>query len=241
MDVPLISIVTVTFNCAEALQTTIDSVAGQTYQHVEHIVIDGNSSDGTVQVIRENEGELTRWISEPDDGIYDAMNKGLALTDVNSRFTCFLNAGDTFYDCTTLADVARLGRHPHGHFYGNVQKGSRSINTPRKLTPFRLATRPLCHQAVFFDTRLHREIPYDTSYRISADYKLLLSMVSAGHEFTKVERPVVRFDTTGVSQTDRPSLHSEKRRIRAEFPRVRFLYWLKTSLRKFTPSGTQST
>src|SRR5688572_22673033 len=93
---PLVSVVTVTFNAARTLQATIDSVVKQDYPRLEHIVVDGGSTDGTVDIIRANALRLASWSSEPDGGIYDAMNKGAAKA--TGDWVIFLNADDAFYD-----------------------------------------------------------------------------------------------------------------------------------------------
>ncbi|QEC52081.1 glycosyl transferase family 2 [Anseongella ginsenosidimutans] len=98
-----LSVITVTFNCRELLPRTLESVQAQAFSSIEHIIVDGASTDGTLELIRENEAYLGAWISEPDKGIYDAMNKGLRMA--RGKYVLFLNAGDTFYSEGTLLEV----------------------------------------------------------------------------------------------------------------------------------------
>lgn len=102
---PLISVITVAFNGAATLQDTIHSVLRQTYDNVEYIVIDGDSADGTLDILHSHDAQIDYWLSEPDAGIYDAMNKGLALA--SGEIVGFLNSDDFYADATVLEQVAR--------------------------------------------------------------------------------------------------------------------------------------
>ena len=103
-----ITIITVVRNDVGHLESTMQSVLQQTLSEIEYLVIDGDSSDGTVELIKKYSDKLTRWISEPDKGVYDAMNKGIALS--TGDFVYFLNSGDTLLSSTTLADMNQIGR-----------------------------------------------------------------------------------------------------------------------------------
>ena len=95
-----LSVITVTYNAKHTLERTLKSVQEQTYPAIEHLIVDGNSNDGTVALIQQYENERLKWISEPDKGIYDAMNKGAKMA--TGDYLCFLNAGDTFYNVDTV-------------------------------------------------------------------------------------------------------------------------------------------
>src|SRR5271157_3624714 len=100
---PKISIITVVYNGEKVLLRTIESIANQTFRDIEYIIIDGSSKDGTVGIIENNNHSITKWISEPDKGLYDAMNKGLRMA--RGEYVLFLNAGDQFYEKNTLAKI----------------------------------------------------------------------------------------------------------------------------------------
>lgn len=163
---PTFSIITVVFNGLELLQGTLDSVMMQTYTNYEYIVIDGGSTDGTLDLIRSNEHQITTWISEKDKGIYDAMNKAFGLAQ--GDFLLFLNCGDRLFDAKVLANIAIQITEETDVLYGetmlvNEQRqhfGTRSALTPQRL-PRRLTWQSMrfgmvvCHQAFL----VRRELP----------------------------------------------------------------------------------
>ena len=174
---PTISVITVVYNDARGLEETIRSLGQQSYSDIEYIVIDGGSSDGTLDVIRRNEDLIDYWVGEPDGGIYAAMNKGLAL--VSGEIIGILNAGDTY----TPGALQIIGRYAQQHldaqfFFGTVFKGQlRSKLQPWKIHwSFDFYT---CHSVGFFIRRRAQcEIGlYNTAYRCSADYDLFYRMV----------------------------------------------------------------
>lgn len=112
---PLISIITISYNSCLTIEDTILSVINQTYPHIEYIVIDGGSKDGTVDIIKRYENKISYWISEPDKGIYYAMNKGIAAT--TGEWINFINCGDSFYDKNV---IARLFKDSIGENYSVV-------------------------------------------------------------------------------------------------------------------------
>ena len=175
---PTFSIITVTYNAADTLETTIQSVIAQTYHKVEYLIIDGASKDGTLAIIEQYKDNITKVVSEPDKGLYDAMNKGLALS--TGDYVCFLNAGDAFHEDNTLEKMVHaLHTAPslpdviygetaivdkHGHF-----RRMRRLSAPEKLTWKSFKQGMLvCHQA-FFAKRALAE-PYDLKYRYSSDF-----------------------------------------------------------------------
>lgn len=175
---PLFSIITVTYNAERTLGRTVESVAGQTCRLYEHIIIDGASSDGTLRVLEGCPGADRRKVmSEPDEGLYDAMNKGLGIA--TGDYLIFLNAGDKFHSPDTLqhlADVIMDNDYP-GIVYGQtdlVDDGGRRLG-PRHLTaPETLGYANfargmvVCHQSFVVLRRIAP--PYSTRYRFSADY-----------------------------------------------------------------------
>ena len=180
-----ITVATVTYNAVGVLQRTLDSVAAQDYAHVEHLIIDGNSHDGTLALFQHYQENNSRAgvihevnaISEPDKGIYDAMNKALAMA--TGDYIVFLNAGDVFHSPDVLTRIAAAAGGMPAVIYGNtdIVDGEGRFVRHRRLAPPRRLTwhsflhgMLVCHQAFFARCDIARTIPYNLRYRFSADY-----------------------------------------------------------------------
>lgn len=172
---PSISVITICYNAGVLLRPTVASVCDQTYPHVEYIVIDGASSDGSLETIADYRPCITTLLSEKDKGIYDAMNKGLALA--TGDYVCFMNAGDTFASPDTLSQALGVLRSPlPGVVYGEtdiVDEDFRFVRHRRLRAPEHLKFNSfkhgmvVCHQS-FYALRSLAPM-YDTGYRFSAD------------------------------------------------------------------------
>jgi glycosyltransferase involved in cell wall biosynthesis len=193
----IVTIITVCRNHAQELERTIRSVESQTWQEREYLVIDGASTDDTLDVIKAHETSITRWISEPDQGIYDAMNKGVRMAQ--GEWVIFMNAGDTFASDDTLQRVFGSPQNADV-IYGDVIKGElvKKAEAPRN------AHRMFyCHQSAFVRTRCLREFPFDIRHRMSADFKQVKQLYLSGKTFLQLDFPVANFDTQGVSNKNR--------------------------------------
>ena len=189
----IVTIITVCRNHAQELERTIRSVESQTWQEREYLVIDGASTDDTLDVIKAHEASITRWVSEPDQGIYDAMNKGVRMA--RGEWVIFMNAGDTFASDDTLQRVFGSPQNADV-IYGDVIKGElvKKAEAPRN------AHRMFyCHQSAFVRTRCLREFPFDIRHRMSADFKQVKQLYLSGKTFLQLDFPVANFDTQGVS------------------------------------------
>lgn len=175
-----ISIVTITYNAARTLQRTLDSVARQSYQHVEHLIVDGASSDDTVAIAQRYQAAAAYEVSiqsEPDKGLYDAMNKGLRMA--TGDYVVFLNAGDTLHAADTLETVVKtIGNGRPAVVYGDTAITDadgrflhlRTHRPPKVLTWKSFKKGMLvCHQAFYARTDIAQKVPYDLRYRHSAD------------------------------------------------------------------------
>lgn len=197
----LVSIITVTYNARRALEKTMESVQEQKkrYPHVEYIIVDGASSDGTPELVRSRGDLVDKWVSEPDKGIYDAMNKGLKLA--SGDFVWFLNAGDFIYSPDFLKEVFDPGTAsscpaPDGWadiYYGQTQlvnadwspAGMRRLRAPAELAPRSFGMGMLvCHQSILVRRELASR--YDTAYRCSADFNWVLEALekSRANQYT---------------------------------------------------------
>ena len=199
-----ISIITINWNNYDGLKKTIDSVASQSVSPFEFIVIDGASSDGSADLIKENSDKISYSVSEPDKGIYNAMNKGVAAA--HGDYCLFLNSGDTLCCSEVLAQVQNSGVKT------DIICGNAMIleNPPRrKVAPTEITLRflygtALCHQAVFIKTELLRKHPYDESLRIVADRKFFLQcLILDACSYQAVNIDICNYDITGFSAKNR--------------------------------------
>ncbi|MBO7225152.1 MAG: glycosyltransferase [Bacteroidales bacterium] len=215
---PLISVITVCYNSAEMLQRTIKSLRMQTYKEIEYIVIDGASKDNTLQVIKENQDIINLWISEPDNGLYFAMNKGLELA--NGDYLIYINAGDMFYAPDTLEKIFSNHQDDVDIYYGDTmilaqnQKeiGSRRLTPPKQLTKnsFRWGM-TVCHQSILIKRSIAPK--YDTSYRITADYDWVLSSIENAKKIVNTNIYISKFLSGGLSSKHIMKANKERFRI----------------------------
>ena len=167
---PLFSIVIPSFHCAEKLERSIASVLRQPREFYESIVIDGDSRDATLDVLHAHAGVL-RWISEPDNGVYDAMNKGIALS--SGRYLYFLGAGDCLREGILPKVAAHLPERGIGFMYGNVLMHDRNCVWDGPWTPEKFRTRTPCQQAIFYDRRIFaRHGLFEARFKTMADYAM---------------------------------------------------------------------
>lgn len=174
-----ITIITVTYNAAFVLQRTFDSVCTQTYQDIEHLIIDGASKDETVQMAESYKAQVPYKVvirSEPDQGLYDAMNKG--LHKATGDYLIFLNAGDALHSNNTLETVCQLSSNSPAVIYGDtsiVDSEGRFLHLRRLRPPKQLTWKSfkqgmlVCHQAFYVRTDIAQQEDYDLLYRHSAD------------------------------------------------------------------------
>lgn len=176
--------ITICFNDAKNLEATIASVVGQTYKNMEFVIVDGGSGDSTLELIHLHEARITKWVSERDTGIYDAMNKGLRLA--SGDYLIFMNAGDTFHSNNTVeAAMERITSEREKPLiaYGRAAIFEEDGTFIKDLAPLRFSkrnlnmfgTRTVCHQSIFVARGAAPE--YDTKFRLKAEldwyYRLL--------------------------------------------------------------------
>ena len=219
------TIITINFNNSAELRQTIESVVGQTLKDIEYIVIDGGSTDGSVEVIKDYADHIDYWISEPDNGVYNAMNKGLAKA--HGEYVNFMNSGDTFFSPSVLEEVDRqigdadilfgnVCNRATGIRYGGIKAGS-------EVTFLTLKKEILCHQATFYRRTIFERYPYDESLKLIADWKVnVQAIVFDNCKVKVVDTMIARYDLTGMSSTQ-SQLHAEERlRVMSELfpPRI---------------------
>lgn len=195
-----LSIITINYNNRDGLQKTIDSVLSQTWTDYEWIIIDGGSTDGSKELIERYQENLAYWCSEPDKGVYNAMNKGIAKA--KGEYLNFMNSGDSFYEADTLMKVFVKGRKAD-ILYGDCLRlyENREVlhRYPQPLELYSLYSGPICHQAMMIRSSLLKDTGYDETFKICADYKHLMEMGLKGATIEYVGVPVCRYDMSGIS------------------------------------------
>lgn len=212
-----ISIITINRNNAAGLCKTVESVAGQTERPFEFIVIDGASDDGSAEVIRAHAEAIDNWVSEPDAGIYNAMNKGVARA--HGEWCLFLNSGDSFSSSTVLEQLRRSGAAAD-IIYGNAmiqEVPPRRKTPPAGITLDFLFSGSLCHQSALIRRSLLLEHPYDESLRIVADRKFFLqTLILDNCSYEAVGIDIADYDIGGYSATHRLASEQEYARVLEE-------------------------
>ncbi len=216
MDFPQISIITVVYNSAKTLEQTMLSVLNQSYPAREYIIIDGGSTDGSLDIIRKYASQLTFWVSEPDKGIYDAMNKGIARA--KGELIGILNADD-WYEPEILNDVANqyleTGKTQviHG-MMRNFQNGSFYNITGNSI--LRLRYDMIQHPTCFVPKKIYETLGnFDTTYKYSGDYDLIMRYVKSGVPFSFMEKILVNFRLDGA--LSKPHADVEMWKVRMKY------------------------
>jgi glycosyltransferase involved in cell wall biosynthesis len=200
-EIPVISVVTVVFNGKDHLETTIQSVVAQSYTNLEFVIIDGKSTDGTVEIIKRYESKIARWVSEPDNGIYDAMNKAVGM--VTGKWVIFMNSGDTFFEASTVEKAAEALRTSPTKL---IVYGDAAVKTSRQQwiqyqggRHFRLE-RSIIHQSMFIRRDFLKAHPYTVDFKTMADYDSLLSIsVPSPAALRHIDQVICVYDKTGFS------------------------------------------
>jgi len=184
---PLITVVTVVLNMKEDLEKTIRSVSGQTYENIEYIIVDGGSTDGTLDVIKKYQYAISSYISEPDKGIYDAMNKGIRMA--SGLWVNFMNAGDVFYNSNSVSSLRNYFQQDTAVIYGDVRIEHNDLERTQYAESFSRLRKGMvcCHQSVFIKKQVLDSVVFDLEYSLAADYDLLCRIYLAGFHATKVD------------------------------------------------------
>jgi len=165
---PKISIITVVWNAKQVLEQTILSVINQSYKNIEYIVIDGGSNDGTLDILKEYNHAISYWKSEPDKGIYDAMNKG--ITAATGDWVVFVGAGDLLMN--VIHKAVESFSFPNYIYYGNVLRNDINKIYDGEFSGYKLAVSNICHQAIFYPTAALKKYKYELRYKALADHHL---------------------------------------------------------------------
>ncbi len=223
--VPTFSIITVTYNAAATIEATLLSVRQQTYRHFEHLIIDGASKDNTLYIIYKYKDDTIKVFSEPDKGLYDAMNKGIRMASCD--YLCFLNAGDTFHEVDTLEKIANtISTTPHG--LPSILYGETAIvNAERQFLHMRRHKAPdvltwksfqqgmlVCHQAFLVKRTLAE--PYNLQYKYSSDFDWCIRMMKKADVISNTHLILIDYLDEGMTTRHHKESLIERLRIMAK-------------------------
>lgn len=217
-NVPLFSIITVVYNGVNTIEQTIQSVINQIYEHKEYIIIDGGSTDGTIAIIKKYAAYLSFWVSERDNGIYDAMNKGISHSQGN--IIGILNADD-WYEPDILSKIAA---HYLEYGFNHVTHGIMRIFSNEEFysivgnSVHRLRYDMIQHPTCFVPSIIYQTHGiYDVKYKYSADYDLILKYVNSGVKFHFLEEIITNFRLGGLSSISNAEIEMYKVRAKHHF------------------------
>ena len=202
MEVNRVTIITISYNAVLGIERTINSVITQTYSNLQYIIIDGGSTDGTVDIIKKYADKIDYWVSEPDSGIYYAMNKGIVDRNVIEQiFQHNIECTDNVIYGNTI------GKYKHGF----ISEKPEPLVVMNKRLPF-------CHQSVFVKEQLIKSMPFDTEYRIGADYDMFYKYFKLGVRFKYVDIYISVFEhEIGISSINNFKIwYKENARSRGE-------------------------
>ena len=219
---PKFSIITVTYNAEKVLEDTIQSVVFQTYRNVEYIIVDGGSTDNTLDVVHKYQERISKVISDPDKGLYDAMNKGIRMA--TGDYLCFLNAGDELHENETLQKIVFTlkGKELPDVIYGEtaiVDEEGHFLHMRRLSTPEHLHWKSfkegmlVCHQAFFARRELALANPYDLRYRFSADFDWCIRIMKQSKNLHNTHLTLIDYLNEGMTTQNHKASLKERFRI----------------------------
>lgn len=230
-----VTVVTAVLNDAGHIEQTILSVISQTDIEIEYIIVDGDSKDGTLELIGKYKDKISLLISEPDRGVYDAMNKGIKYS--TGDFVYFLNSGDVLLNPSILSKIKLEElKERNAIIYGNVVVVYGNIEALEKPRPFfnskmKFKGIGICHQSMFFPGKLIRNEKYDLSYNIAADYDLAYRLWRKGTVFLYKDITIAKYDWgKGISSNPYKLLDVYRENARVCHQQLNPLYWAKMVL-----------
>lgn len=231
---PKFSIITVTYNAGKVLEDTIQSVIFQTYRNIEYILVDGGSKDNTLQIVSKYRNHISKVVSEPDQGLYDAMNKGIRLA--TGDYLCFLNAGDELHENETLQKMVHSlhTQELPDVIYGEtaiVDNQGHFLHMRRLSAPKQLNWKSfkqgmlVCHQAFFARRELAIHYLYDLQYRFSADFDWCIRIMKQAKYLHNTRLTLIDYQKEGMTTQNHKASLKERFRIM-----VKHYGWISTVL-----------
>ena len=227
-----LSVITINYNNCEGLSKTIQSVVNQTWKEFEYIIIDGGSTDGSVDIIREYDDKIAYWVSEPDKGIYHAMNKGIDVA--KGEYCLFLNSGDSLFDKRVFSEVS-VELNGTDIVTGTLMLDSGVYClAPTEVTIpyFYTDCGSLSHPASFIKSHLLKKYHYDEELKIVSDWKFFVQvLIMDGASYKSISQIISIFDCTGVSMNNSELLLKERHYVlEYDFPKSIYTYFLDNTM-----------
>lgn len=225
---PLISIVTVVYNAVSTIEYTIKSIVSQTYSDLEYIIIDGGSDDGTLEIVMRYTDKIHLIISEKDDGIFDAMNKGLRFA--TGKYINFMNSGDSIANNKVIEDIFSFSAFNYDFVFGDTIVNRKEKLFLKKAKPFfkkrGINAMGICHQSMFIKTELAKKYFFDTDLKLSADYKMVYCIFQeVKPSIFYFNKPISIFDTNNSLST---------KEYRKTFKEILKIYHYSSSFQKYS-------
>ena len=225
-----LSIITINYNNSNGLLKTINSVVNQSCTEFEYIIIDGGSTDGSLDHIEKNISKISYWISEPDKGIYNAMNKGIRAS--NGEYLLFLNSGDVLYNTKVIESVID-NMYTEDFIIGKIEfENTHEVNTlPQELSLLRFMEKSIPHPSTFIKRSVMQKYMYDETLRIVSDWKFFMqALIFDNASYRYLDTTIVLFETSGISSTNIESVELEResviRELVPERIRIDYLHFL---------------
>jgi glycosyltransferase involved in cell wall biosynthesis len=218
---PKITVVTVCYNAAKHLEKTIESVLSQSYPNIEYLIIDGNSTDNTKEIVEKYKNKIDLFISEPDKGIYDAMNKGIRLA--KGDYINFMNAGDYFYDKNTLLNIIRKAPPQAAMIVGDVQVLNGTYSEVHRVEDLKTAWRGLkfCHQSLLLKTELAKNQLFSGKY-VTSDFEQVYEIIQK-HKKIAPNEPFPIFNTEEIIAVFRNDGFNTQHKIKVRWESFRIV------------------
>lgn len=225
---PKISVITINYNNRDGLRKTIESVVNQTYNDFEYIIIDGGSTDGSVDVIKEYDGRIDYWVSEPDKGIYNAMNKGIDVA--KGEYCIFINSGDYLNSCEVL-QISNVELDGVDVITGSLILDNGEIWAPQNSVSIKYLynnINTLSHPASFIKSALLKKYHYDENLKIVSDWKFFVQVLLMDNaSYKPLSHIITVFDTNGISSTNYDMCIKERQYVlENDFPKSILDYFL---------------
>lgn len=204
IQMPLVSIITVVYNGEKYLHQTIESVLSQTYSNIEYIIVDGGSTDNTIEIVKQYEDQIHSWVSEADDGLYDAMNKGIGLC--SGELIGMINSDDWYEEDAVETMVAAYLEHPeknifHADRYDIDEEGNKKIRAFNE-SSFKLKYYGMTynHPSMFISPREYSQHLYSKDFKSHSDYQFILeAFIKDKKKIHYINKPIVNYRLDGIS------------------------------------------